>query len=232
MRMRLAATFIIGCVLGGVSVFLYLQQTGLVHVQTAPQITPRTTPRAEVADDLTGAPEVPPPTPKVATVPASAPLQVAANPEETIAIPVIGIRRDQLRDTYTQARSGGRTHDAIDILAPRGTPIIAAIDGKVVKLFMSAAGGITVYEMDPAGTWMYYYAHLDRYASDLVEGKNVSKGEVIGYVGTTGNAPPGTPHLHFAISRLPPTREWWKGQAVNPYPLLMQRGVTFDVANP
>ncbi|HVT03102.1 MAG TPA: M23 family metallopeptidase [Thermoanaerobaculia bacterium] len=230
--MRAVTTFLIGVILGGVSVFLYLQQTGIARVQREPRIALQTTSRAEVADDLGGPPEAPVGTPKPATAPAQVQLQVAMNPEETMAIPVVGIRRQQLVDTYTQARSGGRSHDAIDILAPRGTPVIAAIDGRIVKLFMSAAGGITVYEMDPAESWIYYYAHLDRYASDLAEGRNISKGEVIGYVGTTGNAPPGTPHLHFAIARLPATKEWWKGQAVNPYPLLMQRGVTFDVATP
>ena len=75
---------------------------------------------------------------------------------------------------------------------------------------------------------IYYYAHLDGYASGVSEGKLVKRGEVIGYVGTTGNAPANSPHLHFAIAILPPTKEWWKGEAINPYPILMERGVTVD----
>lgn len=130
-----------------------------------------------------------------------------------------GVNASDLRDTFTQARSGGRRHDAIDILAPRGTPVIAAVDGTIRKLFLSRAGGLTIYEFDTAQRRVYYYAHLDRYAS-IQEGESVRRGDVIGYVGTTGNAPANTPHLHFAVEDLPPTKEWWKGIAINPYPLL------------
>ncbi|HEX3583368.1 MAG TPA: M23 family metallopeptidase [Thermoanaerobaculia bacterium] len=136
-----------------------------------------------------------------------------------LLIPVQGVVASDLRDTFTQARSGGRVHDAIDILAPRGTPVLAAVDGTIRKLFLSRAGGLTIYEFDAAQRRVYYYAHLDRYA-DIREGDAIRRGAVIGYVGTTGNAPPQTPHLHFAIEDLPPTKEWWKGSAVNPYPLL------------
>ena len=142
-----------------------------------------------------------------------------------IVIPVEGVRAVNLRDNFADARTG-HMHGALDIMAPRGTPVLAAVDGTVRKLFTSAAGGITIYETDPAEEMIYYYAHLDRYASDLVEGKVLRRGDVIGYVGTTGNAPRNSPHLHFAISVLPPTKEWWRGEAINPYPILTARGVT------
>ena len=138
-----------------------------------------------------------------------------------LLVPVQGVRAGELRDTLSEARSGGRTHRAIDILAPYGTPVIASVDGTIRKLFTSKAGGITIYEFDRDEARVYYYAHLDRYADGLAEGQFVRQGSVIGYVGTSGNAPVGTPHLHFSIENLPPTKEWWKGEPINPYPLLI-----------
>jgi murein DD-endopeptidase MepM/ murein hydrolase activator NlpD len=137
-------------------------------------------------------------------------------------IPVAGIGRGAMHDTFDEAR-GNRRHDAIDILAPRGTPVIAAGDGVVKKLFTSVPGGLTVYEFDPDQRFCYYYAHLDGYAPGLHEGQLLRSGEVLGYVGTTGNAPKNTPHLHFALIRLDAERRWWKGTYVNPYPLLSGR---------
>lgn len=134
-------------------------------------------------------------------------------------IPVQGIRANQLKSTFNEDRVG-HLHHAIDILAPRGTPVLAAVDGTVRKLFVSRAGGITLYEYDLAGERSYYYAHLDAYAPGIREGLPVHRGDVLGYVGTTGNAPANTPHLHFAIEVLPPTKEWWKGEAIDPYPIL------------
>jgi murein DD-endopeptidase MepM/ murein hydrolase activator NlpD len=144
---------------------------------------------------------------------------------DAIIIPVAGVRSENLRDNFADARTG-HMHGALDIMAPRGTPVLAAVDGKVRKLFTSRAGGITIYETDPEEKMIYYYAHLDRYAIGLTEGKAVTRGEIIGYVGSTGNAPANAPHLHFAISVLPPTKEWWKGAPVNPYPILTAHGVT------
>lgn len=144
---------------------------------------------------------------------------------DSIAIPVVGVESSDLRDNFGDARAG-HTHGAIDIMAPRGAAVVAAVDGKVRKLFTSKAGGITLYETDPTEVTMYYYAHLDRYADGIREGQLLRKGDVIGYVGSTGNAPANRPHLHFAIQRLPETKEWWKGEAINPYPVLMERGVT------
>jgi len=137
-----------------------------------------------------------------------------------LLLPVQGIDADQLQDTFTDARSEGRVHDAIDILAPNGTPVLAVADGTVEKLFDSVRGGLTVYQFEPSGRYCYYYAHLDRYAEGLAEKKTIKRGEVIGYVGSTGNASPEAPHLHFEIHVLGPEKQWWKGTAINPYPVL------------
>jgi murein DD-endopeptidase MepM/ murein hydrolase activator NlpD len=139
--------------------------------------------------------------------------------DDAIIIPVEGVAASSLHDTYDQSRSGGRAHHALDIMAPRGTPVIAAVDGTIHKLFTSGAGGLTIYEYDAREERSYYYAHLDRYA-DITEGMHVRRGDVLGYVGTTGNASYDAPHLHFAIELLPPTKEWWKGTPVDPYPIL------------
>lgn len=139
-----------------------------------------------------------------------------------LAIPVAGVKPGQLVDTYTQARAGGqRTHDAIDIMAAEGTPVIAAAPGRVEKLYFSdGGGGISVYVRSPDQRWTYYYAHLQRYAPGLAEGQQVERGSLIGFVGHTGNANAAGPHLHFAINRMNPGEHWWQGVAINPYPLL------------
>lgn len=137
-----------------------------------------------------------------------------------LLVPVDGIRRSQLRDTYNQSRSEGRTHHAIDIHAPRGTPVVAVTNGTVVKLHQGARGGISVYLLDEDGQTRYYYAHLDGYAEGLREGQRVESGEVIGFVGDTGNAQPGDYHLHFSIAILDDAGRWWEGRNLNPYDLL------------
>ena len=139
----------------------------------------------------------------------------------TLAMPVVGARTLDLRDNFEERR-GSRRHEAIDILAPRGTPVVAVDEGKVAKLFNSKQGGLTVYQFDRDETHAYYYAHLDRYADGLKEGDYMRRGDPIGTVGTTGNAPPETPHLHFAIFRLGPEKRWWEGDPINPYPFLMR----------
>lgn len=138
-----------------------------------------------------------------------------------LAMPVVGAKTLDLRDNFEEAR-GSRKHEAIDILAPRGTPVIAVDDGKIAKIFTSKQGGLTVYQFDGDDTHCYYYAHLDRYADGLKEGQFLRRGDPIGYVGTTGNAPPNTPHLHFAIFELGPEKRWWEGKPLNPYPFLMK----------
>lgn len=134
-------------------------------------------------------------------------------------VPVRGVAVSQLRDTYTESR-GDHPHDALDIPAPRGTAVTSAADGRVLKLFNSQAGGLMVYAADASDRFILLYGHLDRYEPGLTEGARLARGQVIGTVGTTGNAPPGTPHLHFAILRGTPAAAWWRGVAVNPYPLL------------
>jgi murein DD-endopeptidase MepM/ murein hydrolase activator NlpD len=133
------------------------------------------------------------------------------------------VNASQLDDTFTQSRAnGGRTHDAIDIMAPRSTPVIAAAPGKVEKLFLSKDGGNTIYVRSPDGRLIYYYAHLDAYAPGLAEGQDVAAGAPLGTVGSTGNATPNGPHLHFAIMEADPSAPWWqKAPAINPYPWLV-----------
>src|SRR5689334_17107255 len=143
-----------------------------------------------------------------------------------LAIPVIGIKPEQLVDTYDAARSGGRVHDANDIMAPRGSAVVAAAPGTVEKLFFSkGGGGITAYVRSPDGRWQYYYAHLESYAPGLHEGQVVKQGDPIGRVGSTGDASPNAPHLHFAINRIDPGQRWWQGSPINPYPLLAGKGM-------
>ncbi|HYI10150.1 MAG TPA: M23 family metallopeptidase [Thermoanaerobaculia bacterium] len=144
-----------------------------------------------------------------------------ADAPRAMIIPVAGVGRSAIRDMFNESR-GNRRHEAIDILAPTGTPVIATDDGVVKKLFTSKPGGLTVYQFDPDQRFCYYYAHLDRYAPGLHEGQLLRRGEVLGYVGTTGNAG-NTPHLHFALIRLDKEPRWWKGTYVNPYPLLAGR---------
>ena len=164
-------------------------------------------------------PEPPVPFPEAAPSPlASPPAPVAHVPN--LLIPVAGVRPEQLRDTFNDARSEGRVHNAIDIPAPRGTPVVAAADGRIVKLFESERGGLTIYQLSADEKLVYYYAHLDRYADNLAEGHVARRGEVIGYVGDTGNAGPGNYHLHFSISLISDPKRYWEGVNINPYPLL------------
>jgi len=161
-----------------------------------------------------------------AALPAETPVAVEppeAEPDALI-VPVAGVRPDELSDTFTDERGGGeRLHEALDIMAPRGTRILAAGPGTVEKLFQSRAGGTTVYIRSNDRRTIHYYAHLDAYAPGLEEGQKLSRGEVIGTVGSSGNANPDGPHLHFAILRTTPDAEWWEpATAINPYPLLRQ----------
>ncbi|MDQ3171110.1 MAG: M23 family metallopeptidase [Acidobacteriota bacterium] len=137
-----------------------------------------------------------------------------------LTVPVESIARSQLVQTFKDPRSGSRVHEAIDILAPRNTPVLAVEDGTVARLFSSRAGGITLYQYDPSGKYVYYYAHLERYGDGLKEGGNIRRGQVLGYVGTSGNAPPNTPHLHFAIFELTGAKRWWEGAPIDPYLVL------------
>lgn len=172
-------------------------------------------------------PPSPEPAARYQSVPDSVP-EPAPAPEPTqptralnLIIPVQGIAAAQLQDAFNDLRSEGRRHQAIDIMAARGAPVLAVEAGRIVKLFESKQGGLTVYQFDPQDELAYYYAHLDRYAEGLIEGQAVAQGEVIGYVGHSGNASPSAPHLHFAIFQLGAERRWWQGAAINPYPHLV-----------
>ena len=165
-------------------------------------------------------PIAPPPAAAVAPPPAAFGAEVEALRMRSLTLPVQGIKREELRDTFNDMRGSSRRHEALDVLAPRNTPVLAVEDGKIAKLFLSDAGGITIYQFDPTETYVYYYAHLERYAEGLKEGDPVKRGQIIGYVGTTGNAPRNTPHLHFAISKLTADKRWWQGTAIDPYSVL------------
>lgn len=183
----------------------------------APPETPRATAAAAAAAELpvTLPPAAPPAAP---TVEATSAVQELRS--RKLDLPVQGAARGELRESFNERRDGTRVHEAIDMLAPRDTPVLAVEDGTIVKLFNSKAGGITAYQFDPSSRYVYYYAHLEKYASGLAEGKKVQRGQVIGYVGTSGNAAKDTPHLHFAIFQLTEKKEWWKGTPLDPYTIL------------
>lgn len=134
-----------------------------------------------------------------------------------LIVPVSGIEASNLVPSFDQPRGTDRRHEAIDIMAPRGTAVLAVEDGTVARLFTSEFGGLTIYQFDPSSRYAYYYAHLDRYAAGLAEGQRVRRGQLIGYVGSTGNASPSAPHLHFGIFLLTPERRWWQGSPLDPY---------------
>ena len=146
-----------------------------------------------------------------------------------IFIPVAGITPSQLHDSFDEGRDGGRVHRALDILAPRGTPVLSADSGRILRISVSSLGGNTIYATDPLGRVVYYYAHLDAYQAGLSQGAQVARGDTLGFVGTTGNAPKDTPHLHFQVMRMPADGKFWDGDPINPYPLIL---LTHDQARP
>ena len=182
--------------------------------RSAPR-TPSATTQGKPVDALPAA-ATPPSSPAVAATAAAA----SAGTTHALGMPLPQLRPTQLQDTYADPRGSSRQHEALDIMAPVGTPVLAVSDGRVEKLFTSDQGGLTIYQFEPSGRYAYYYAHLQRYAPGLAEGKALRRGDVIGYVGSTGNADPAAPHLHFAVFVLGPERQWWKGTPINPYPLL------------
>lgn len=219
--MKYLLVLLLGLALGAVA---YRQ------ISVTRSVVPATTPSAPVAesshsDGVAEAPNAPLDTPPPATAPVT-PIAVATPPTtnagQGLLIPVQGKTAADLDDTFTDARSEGRSHDAIDIMAAAETPVLAVADGQIEKLFDSERGGLTIYQFEPSGQYAYYYAHLQRYADGLAEKQTVRRGQVIGYVGSTGNASPDAPHLHFAIFVLGKERHWWEGTAINPYPLLVQ----------
>jgi murein DD-endopeptidase MepM/ murein hydrolase activator NlpD len=135
-------------------------------------------------------------------------------------VPIDNADVERLKGMFGESRGENLAHEAVDILAPRNTPVHAVEDGTIAKLFTSKAGGLTIYQFDPEQRFCYYYAHLEGYASGLGDGQRVTRGEVIGFVGTSGDAPIDTPHLHFAILELDAERRWWRGRPIDPYLVL------------
>ena len=230
--MKYLIVLVLGLVLGAVAYrqvsITYTPAPGVAPVVVA--ATPPVPVEREVIRPVDG---MPPPAPVAAappveialpSTPASGTVPAHAG-DSGLLIPVQGKALKDLADTFTEARSEGRSHDAIDIMAAAGTPVLAVADGHVEKLFDSKRGGLTVYQFEPSGKYAYYYAHLQRYADGLAEKQHITRGQVIGYVGSTGNASPDGPHLHFAIFELGPERRWWEGTALNPYPLLAGKTV-------
>jgi murein DD-endopeptidase MepM/ murein hydrolase activator NlpD len=145
-------------------------------------------------------------------------------PHGRLRMPLDGKDLESLKGGFAETRGSDRPHEAVDMLAPRNTPVHAVDGGSIAKLFTSKAGGLTIYQFDPSGRLCYYYAHLERYADGLKDGQAVSQGDIIGYVGTTGNAPPNTPHLHFAVFELNADKHWWQGRPIDPYLVFKDRG--------
>lgn len=228
--MKWLMTLIVGALLGAGVLFVLLSDRSgspapAVVATAPPTSNPAGVPAAQIEGQLPPAPVVEPNLleaelplrPEVAE--GAAPVAPATAPAKLL-VPVQGVKADQLTDTFHQPRGEQRQHEALDIMAPTGTPVLAAADGKVVKLFQSKPGGLTVYQFDPGEQYAYYYAHLDRYADNIKEGMDVKRGDVVGYVGATGNADPNAPHLHFAVVALTPEKQWWKGTPLNPFPLM------------
>ena len=215
---HLVAAGLFGFVLGAFVV------ASLGHMSVAKERAPllnTVAPAAGGVDEPTNAVvEVPAPTSgRTGIIPKTAP-EAKDLESRALTIPVQGIASDKLVRSFHDRRSGGREHEALDILAPRNTPVVAVEDGVVAKLFTSKAGGLTLYQFDPGKEYCYYYAHLERYADGLKEGDQVHRGQVLGYVGTSGNAPKDTPHLHFAVFRLSPEKQWWQGTPIDPFDIL------------
>ena len=229
--MKSLMTFLLGVLFGAGGLFVMLRA---VPDEPAPGVAaaPAGVPAAQIDPQLPGPPSIQadlsefdlplrPPSPAFGASGPQAPADAAASAVHgKLLLPVQGIQLANLSDTYDQPRGTQRHHEALDIMAPKGTPVLAAADGKVAKLFTSKPGGTTLYQFDPSEKYAYYYAHLDRYADGIREGMALKRGDVIGYVGVTGNSDPNAPHLHFAVFALTPEKQWWKGTPINPFPLM------------
>lgn len=240
-RTRLLVVVIVVLVFGGLAVFLRIRGQRTSN-QTPPgsqaAITPVPSGSPVVSSE---SPVLPQPTPATPTFSPSVEVSSGTPPPQAdqaaptpspfagsfvgtlkLIIPVVGVRPNQLSDTFADARSEGRVHDAIDIPAPAGTAVVAAADGEIVKLFQSERGGTTIYQSSVDRKLIFYYAHLQRYADGIAPGKFVKQGEVIAYVGDSGNAGAGNFHLHFSISVVADPKRYWEGTNINPYALLRQ----------
>lgn len=233
--MKWLMSFLLGVLVGAGGLFVMLRA---VPDEPAPSVAAAPAagvPAAQIDPQLPGPPSIQadlsefdlplrPPSPAMSAAGPQAPADAAAAAVHgKLLVPVQGIGLAKLSDTYDQPRGTQRHHEALDIMAPKGTPVLAAADGKVAKLFTSKPGGTTLYQFDPSEQYAYYYAHLDRYADGIQEGMDVKRGDVIGYVGVTGNSDPNAPHLHFAVFELTPEKQWWKGTPINPFPLMTEQ---------
>ena len=161
--------------------------------------------------------------PALMTISSTAAADIAYLRSRSLLVPVAGASMSKVEDSFSEPRDGGdRVHRALDILAPRGTPVLSADAGRVLRMPTSGLGGIAVYTVDAEGRFVYYYAHMDRYHPSMAPGRELSKGDTIGFVGTTGNAPKNTPHLHFQVMRMPADGRYWDGEPINPYELLIE----------
>lgn len=215
--LRYLLVLVIGALLGANVAWYYAHRTPCV---APPGAVARPVPVVPTVPAPTPAPPSNPPPAAASPTPAPAVAGTPVHAASGLIIPVAGVAPAQLVDTYSQSRGEGRVHDAIDIMAPAGTPVLAAVDGPIAKLFTSRLGGLTVYQFDPDGRRVYYYAHLQGYAPGLAEGQVLRQGQVLGYVGSTGDASPTAPHLHFSVGDLGPEKKWWQSTPTNPYPLL------------
>jgi murein DD-endopeptidase MepM/ murein hydrolase activator NlpD len=213
---------------GGVSVS---PTGGIQDAQTEPKAQPKDSPVASAAKGTADASTPSGPADTAGTKPPAVDTEAPSPPADSsvsgiltgmpkLIIPVAGVKREQLTDTFNAARSENRVHNAIDIMAGHGTPVLAADNGVIKRLFHSERGGNTLYQISRDGRLVYYYAHLDSYAGGLSEGKEVKQGDTIGYVGDTGNAGAGNYHLHFSIWKITDPKRFWEGENINPYPLL------------
>ncbi|MFC5576897.1 M23 family metallopeptidase [Lysobacter niabensis] len=225
--MRALLVFIVGLLAGANVVYLVMSRDDGCARCEAATATAAPDSNASAAATPSAASTTSPHAAPVVAAPATSASAAAPPPAATggiaappLAMPLAGLKAVQLHDSFNEARGGETRHEALDILAPAGTPVYAVADGHVEKLFTSVRGGLTLYQFEPSGRYAYYYAHLQGYAPHLSEGQALKKGQLIGYVGSTGNADPAAPHLHFAVFELGPERQWWKGTAINPYPLL------------
>lgn len=234
-RARLRVLLMIVVVLGGLTVFLWTRVKRVPMTSTVNDLAPNAntslspTPNASPSPSFlptpsptpsTAAPESEPGLSNETSLPAPQTAAPSFVGELSLIVPVAGVRPDQLLDTFSDARSEGRSHDAIDIPAAAGTPVLAAADGEIARLFQSERGGMTIYQLNSDRKLIFYYAHLQRYADGLVVGKAVRRGELIAYVGDTGNAGTGNFHLHFSIMVIADPKRYWEGTNINPYPLM------------
>ena len=231
-RTRIGIVLFFAFFVGAIATILWIRRdhadnSASAVIQETP--FPTTTPSLDLTPSPSPRPSASPEIPQFEPGLSSTPAGPAEQPRDSfvgqvnLVIPVLGVKTEQLLDTFADARSEGRFHDAIDIAAPAGTPVVAAIEGEIVKLFQSEKGGTTIYQLSPDKKLVFYYAHLQRYADGIHEGKYVRQGEVIAYVGDTGNAGAGNYHLHFSIATIADPRRHWDGTSINPYPLLKKR---------